>query len=195
MVLLALCAVSAPARAQDAAAPAVDQAASGTETAEPSVAPPVILGMIKIGGLLGWDMGGVASAGVLVGRRVPRLQVAARGMAGMTVGGNESVMAIGGEAGHRAIWKVHPKLRVTLLTAASYMYRRAHNAVTDAYFRYHVVQGHVAGGVMFGRRTRLTHGVEVGFDGGYAFHLNPSSSASDYSGFYGGGELCYVLTF
>lgn len=178
-----------PASAQESdGAPAV----AGTSAAPVSDAGPVHV-LAKVSGLVGWDTAGVASASLLLGTGISRWQVGVRAFAGIATGGVESSLGAGGEAGHRALWRLGPRLTATLLTSASYTYRRAHDPHAGWYYRYHIVQGHLGVGLIFGKGAGLSHGVELGGGGGYAFHIDPRST--DYSGFYGGGELGYVLLF
>ena len=152
-----------------------------------------MFGFVKAGAIVGWDMGGVGSLGILVGGPSDQLHLAVRALAGMSVGHSDPSLAGGAEVGYRKIWPLHPKFRLTLLVAASYMFRRARTPQTDAEYLYNIPQGHLYGGILFGRKGRLSHGLEVGGGAGYAFHMDPQSK--DYSGFYGGAELSYLLTF
>lgn len=183
------------ARAEELPGPApIRAAAAGDDAARPPAPDARFVHVLaKVSGNIGWDTAGVASVGALLGTGTSRLQVGLRAFGGMTTGGSESSIGVGGEAGHRAIWRVSQRLGLTLLTSASYMHRWAHNPSDDWYYRYHVVQGHVGVGFFFGRGAVLSHGVELGGGGGYAFHINPRSSSTDYSGIYGGFDVGYVL--
>lgn len=155
----------------------------------------LVLGFVKAGATLGWDMGGIGSIGVLIGSPTARLHLAVRAFAGMSTGDSDPSLAGGAEIGYRGIWPVHPKFRLTVLAAGSYMYRRARTPQTDTVYLYHIPQGHLYVGLMFGRHPRRTHGVEIGGSAGWAIHTNPGEGSKDYTGFYGQAELSYVLTF
>lgn len=173
-------------------------AASAQEAdGEPDAGRPVH-GYVKIAGHVGWDLAGFGTVGILLGRSASHLQISARGMGGQPMDGSGTCLGIGGEVGYRGIWRVHRKIRLAAMIAPAYLFRRWKSSFTGNVFRYHIPMAALGFGVVFGEGVRrISHGVEISFDAGYAFQ-DPSSGGSstrDYSGFYGSGGIGWAMMF
>lgn len=156
-----------------------------------------MLGIVTVGPVFGDFGGGGVSIGIAAGGSGHYFYADGYFQAGAQWEDGDFMSMVGGDAGYRAIFNTKIILRPHFFVAGGYGHMWENDFRWDDGYHYHVPYSRFGGGLLFGKGKRLNNGFELSFLTGYAIHVDAEQNPwdEDYSGFYFGFEIHYVLTF